>query len=1016
MYRPALRFALILSLIYDCSAVAAYTAAPRWGQASVLVEDILYIQGGRTDLYNQYSYSSAPPTNDMLALSLTTSFNLSSPSWSLISGCSNCSSSQGPAVAWHTLSPLNTTSMLLFGGDLGPNSAITVPEAANSAGLVNVAHALSPIWDDESESWADESLRRMYHSASATGGKVYIVGGEKTDGSGDAFSIHYVFDPSIPSFSALPSTNGPPGIYGHASVVLSNGRLLVFGGYEELSGTLLPFSTVWSLDTTQSSPSWSLLPVADTSLPTPRRGFAATLVDGGKVVIQGGADAQLETSYSDGWVLDTTTSPMVWTQVAALSELGPRRDHFAVGLGTQVLFGFGYETNGPAPASLHVFDVTSGSWSPGYTPPPAVTSPTVTTLSGPEPSYTPGGGESSGTGSSPGGPGSSPNPTGSGSGSGGSGSGSGDGSGSGASGASSSSNHHATSIVLGTVFGVLGLLVGTSAVVWYIRRQHSRQSFHMLRPSDDDDNLPALPIAGSREKGLPPVIHNVRSKLGAFVPGLAPAAVPPPQRRDMLADEDTREFAWQATVRRETSSGRSSWTTMRRSALSDMVHDSLTSLRTVGGTVLAYAAGARSMLSREGSAASRSSAWWEKERGYEPYADEAALMGDRSRATRPRGGRQPSDGPSLDDPLGDDSIEAFALPAEYLADVDADADTPERGPPSLADAPPRPYAHIRAPAATTDLTRLSPVSERPTLPTLSSPPSSDSSLPRSMLFLPATSNLNSASGPSRSSHETPRSPRPSSFLDANPPPAEPIRRSNSWWVRFAKTPLLDRRSSDARPPLTIRDPNPAPRLAESLVPIEESAASMHAGEASGGSRHRRRRDVYASTQHGRSASSLQTARTADSAVLEKMGRTMDVVQKGTVGSHSSAPSVDSADERSPGAAPHADRSLGGRPSPLLPDADDDGGRGLVQSPVQMEGAAPFPSPPTSPRTSPPRRPTTGQVAARVQAFERRMSVQEGGARTKRDRASVYGIAPKSPLFVANPDHRASPSDASSAGT
>ena len=42
--------------------------------------------------------------------------------------------------------------------------------------------------------------------------------------------------------------------------------------------------------------------------------------------------------------------------------------------------------------------------------------------------------------------------------------------------------------------------------------------------------------------------------------------------------------------------------------------------------MFAYAAGARSLLSREGSAGSRSSAWWEKERVYEPYADEAALM------------------------------------------------------------------------------------------------------------------------------------------------------------------------------------------------------------------------------------------------------------------------------------------------------------------------------------------------------------------------------------------------------
>jgi hypothetical protein len=48
---------------------------------------------------------------------------------------------------------------------------------------------------------------------------------------------------------------------------------------------------------------------------------------------------------------------------------------------------------------------------------------------------------------------------------------------------------------------------------------------------------------------------------------------------------------------------------------------------------------------------------------------------------------------------------------------------------------------------------------------------------------------------SGSSQGATHSPRPSSILDLNPPPSQPIRRSNSWWVRFAKTPLLERRGT-----------------------------------------------------------------------------------------------------------------------------------------------------------------------------------------------------------------------------
>ena len=168
-----------------------------------------------------------------------------------------------------------------------------------------------------------------------------MLGGEKTDGSGIAFSDHYVYDPQGPSFTQLPSTNGPPDLFGHASVILPDGRLLVFGGYSPSKSALITFSTIWSLDTTQSNYTWLALDVSDTVLPSARRGFVAAVLDDGKVLIQGGADADMQNVFSDGWTLDTTQSPMVWSTVDALSQVGPRRDHFAVAVGSEVFFGFG---------------------------------------------------------------------------------------------------------------------------------------------------------------------------------------------------------------------------------------------------------------------------------------------------------------------------------------------------------------------------------------------------------------------------------------------------------------------------------------------------------------------------------------------------------------------------------------------------------------------------------------------------------------------------------------------------
>ncbi|TFY54007.1 hypothetical protein EVJ58_g9118 [Rhodofomes roseus] len=137
----------------------------RWGQAVAVLDDVLFVQGGGTDQYNQYAYPSAPPVNDMLALPLTSSFSLSSVPWDYVSGCSNCSSSQGPAVAWHTLSPLNTSSLLVFGGYLGPNSLISLPEQPDSAALVNIASITKRVWSTGTIASISQGKRRPWISS-----------------------------------------------------------------------------------------------------------------------------------------------------------------------------------------------------------------------------------------------------------------------------------------------------------------------------------------------------------------------------------------------------------------------------------------------------------------------------------------------------------------------------------------------------------------------------------------------------------------------------------------------------------------------------------------------------------------------------------------------------------------------------------------------------------------------------------------------------------------------------------
>ena len=313
----------------------------RWGQAHAIIQETLWVHGGKTDRYNQFSYSSAPNTNDLFRLDLSQSFDLSSPPWEIPGDCGNDTSCLGPLMAFHSLSAYDPSHMLMFGGQPDPNSDIVLPDRPDSAWTTNVRSSDDLSWENQPQGWANEPSRRIFHSASSSGGKVFITGGQKADGSQTALNAHEVFDCDGPTFTALPTANGPPDLYGHTSLVLRNGSLLVFGGYSQSQNTLLPFSTMWILDTWADTFAWSSVRIDTTALPSARRNFAAVVLSDGRILIHGGSDAVLQTTYSDGWILDTTKDPMVWAQVDSLSTLGPRRDHMAVAIGSAVMFAFG---------------------------------------------------------------------------------------------------------------------------------------------------------------------------------------------------------------------------------------------------------------------------------------------------------------------------------------------------------------------------------------------------------------------------------------------------------------------------------------------------------------------------------------------------------------------------------------------------------------------------------------------------------------------------------------------------
>jgi hypothetical protein len=595
-------------------------------------------------------------------------------------------------------------------------------------------------------------------------------------------------------------------------------------------------------------------------------------------------------------------------------------------------------------------------------------------------------------------------------------------------------------IVLGTVFGVLGFATGVAFVLWYLRRRHAR-SGHAFDPLGDDEeesphSITAVHLGGTRETS-PRILAVPLGLLGAI--GLGPSGRHANRsRRDIFADED-RSFQW-ISVSREGSGGRSSFGS--RSARS--------SIRGLSNAITERFASIRNLTRGAGSAprSREPSTNWEK-MGGDPFSPEVALMAEGLAR----------------DQLPERSRDGFALsgPTPPYTDPFADGDTSwdamnlydsEPGPSHASEKREHPLAETKpltirtALPPSADFVPLSPLVEQ----------ASQNSLENSSSSHHTNSDQYAGSG---SSHGAVHSPRPSSILDPNPPQSQPIRRTNSWWARFAKAPLLERRESSSRNGgfIDIRDPNPPPRL----LTIDESTHSRGPSDGTAEARSRRnpsvganraragtptrRPSLYHETIHGRSASSLQTANTE---ILERVGGTMDIVQRdGTLDSrHTSLTGLD--DEfgvggggSGSGSGPllrallvrgepsyHSTRTASSSVSASIESP-------VIQSPFRSAGGSPtdgFTHPPLSSSLpseevaaglvaehagSPPRSPG---VAERVRIFERRMSRESAlpppatNTRRREERltpppaalaaarpAVQYGLVPRASLFVANPD-------------
>lgn len=843
---------LAVGLLAIDAATAQSAPSSRWGQASTVAGTTLLVQGGKVDPFNSYSYTAAPNTNDLFALDLSQPFDCADPPWTYLSGSQDPSSSQGPAIAFHTLSAYSSKRALSFGGNGGPDMAIETN--ADSVWTLEFWNQSSVSWTQQPEDWADQPIRRVYHSAAVFDKSVWITGGERADGSGLGFSETFLFTGSgsngqFINLQAAVAGGVLSDVVGHGSVVLPNGLLVVIGGYSPSHQSMMPMTTIFTLDTTQDAAVWGLMVAEGSQIPSPRRNFALAVLPNNTLLIHGGSDASMETLYSDGFTLNFNTNPPTWTALpSALSDaVGPRIDHMAVGVGKNVIFGFGRSPNGPAPATLVVYDSTagtpgdayqpdsSGSTNPNSTPTATNGHPTVTGTAshGPSPSVSVSVSVST----------CSPSgtvtvictPT-------------------GTSAPEGASSKKRAIIALGSVIGILGALAVALGLIWWFFRRRDRKSSsppshrpydrpwggmlggyrhrHLLGTGDTED--PVLPGATAREK-IPTVGGERYTDAPRGLVGLLAAPFrrsqdsSPRARKDMLGDEDDTEFFVPGHVGGPSGGSTSSavrptfkrWGSSTRQLWNGMVNASTTSFKAafgIGATGTDGPPTPRSALFGRGD----NPEWWEKTT--DPFSDEALLMANLptsptamgmglAATQRQRGGGSghyqsasfsttstgPYRDPFVDSSLAGHSRESTAasLSGPYVQMARSDSYQPFMMP--LDDPPPQSSLVPGRPLSppTIDMSNVRLVPGLITPGTLAS--NDTLGHPHEFgLTTPSTETNTSSGGRSTS-------PYPGSLLTTPPTsiigsaPTTPMKRSDSWWARFGRASLtsLSRNGSGA---------------------------------------------------------------------------------------------------------------------------------------------------------------------------------------------------------------------------
>ncbi|CAI2179357.1 17291_t:CDS:2 [Funneliformis geosporum] len=333
---------------------------PRWGHSAVLLNDKLYIYGGKVGTSSKDDpMDTSQNSNQLLILDVSVPFSIKDPAWKL--------RLVGPRVAYHTISlgGLQNELLVLYGGEYSD-----VPIPANPLFYYNTSEE-SPLWIYAGIQDKQPAVNIREHTVVTrfNDSMNYFFGGINTPDPkiSAKFQLRDLFkvDTRGNHWNIMNvDINTPPGRFHHTATILSDGKMYIIGGYSV--DKLADMNQIYVYDTIVEK--WSVQTAVGT-LPSARRDHTAVGTHDGKVIIHGGVNQDYTRMFDDIAILDTTKQPYTWKVVKANGVIPTARySHTATIIGTNMLIAFGYLADNTADNNIHVLDTNTYTWKQSYTP------------------------------------------------------------------------------------------------------------------------------------------------------------------------------------------------------------------------------------------------------------------------------------------------------------------------------------------------------------------------------------------------------------------------------------------------------------------------------------------------------------------------------------------------------------------------------------------------------------------------------------------------------------------------